>query len=208
MTRVSNHPLYSVWQGMKRRCDNPNFKHFHRYGGRGIKVCDRWKNDFPAFAADMGDRPSPEHTIDRIDVDGDYSPENCRWATRREQARNVSNNRYIELFGRKVLAADIALQIGVKTDTILERFSKGLGEDDILSPVKRVFKPGLALGGKANGERQRARTHCKSGHPFDKQNTSWTPKGTRTCKACHRLKMRRISARKREAAALSQSEPL
>jgi len=186
--RTSDHPLYSTWQNMKARCRNPNFRHFHRYGGRGIKVCERWQNDFAAFAADMGDKPTPAHTLERIDVDGDYSPENCRWATRWEQARNIANNRYVELFGHRYLAQDIAQTIGVKTDTILERFAKGMTEDEILSAERHVFKPGLALGGKANGERQRARTHCKNGHPFDEQNTSWTPAGTRTCKTCHRLR--------------------
>lgn len=192
--RVSDHPEYSVWQGMKRRCDNPNFKQFHQYGGRGIKVCDRWLNDFHAFLSDMGPRPSPFHTIDRIDVDKGYTPENCRWATRKEQARNIRKNRYVEHNGKRVLAIEVAEQTGLKPDTIVTRFLAG---HDMFSKERIVFKPGLALGGLANGARQRARTHCKSGHPFDEQNTSWTPRGTRTCKTCHRNKMRRVYARRR-----------
>ena len=80
--------LYRRWVGMKDRCYNPKNKFFHRYGGRGITVCERWRNDYSAFASDMGQPPSPTHSIDRINNGGGYEPANCRWATPAEQARN------------------------------------------------------------------------------------------------------------------------
>lgn len=79
---------YYSWLAMKSRCGNPKTDKYHYYGGRGISVCERWRNDFTAFLADMGRKPSSRHSIDRINNDGNYEPGNCRWATTGEQKLN------------------------------------------------------------------------------------------------------------------------
>lgn len=84
---ISKHPLYATWAGIRIRCNPKNAEKFPRYAGRGIKMCDRW-DDFYMFVLDMGPKPTPEHSIDRQDNDGDYTPENCRWATKAEQSSN------------------------------------------------------------------------------------------------------------------------
>lgn len=84
---MHDHPLYETWQAMRQRCNNPNASNFNRYGARGIRVCPQW-DSFPQFVADVGPKPTPSHTLDRIDNDGNYEPGNVRWATPKAQAAN------------------------------------------------------------------------------------------------------------------------
>ncbi len=97
---VRNMPEYGIWCDMKRRCSNPKRRNYSQYGGRGIKVCERWRKSFRLFLEDMGSRPSLEHSIDRINNDGDYEPGNCRWLTHDQQCLNTSRNLIITAFGR------------------------------------------------------------------------------------------------------------
>jgi hypothetical protein len=94
----SKHPLYATWHSMKYRCYNKKSPHYKNYGGRGIDICDKWLNDFWAFAEDMGERPEGK-SIDRINNDGGYSPENCRWATQSEQMNNQRKSLECEYTG-------------------------------------------------------------------------------------------------------------
>ncbi len=87
-TRKNPHPLFSTWCGMVQRCTDPHHENYPDYGGRGISVCDRWRNDFAAFVADVGPKPTPRHTLDRVRNGGNYEPGNVRWATPVEQANN------------------------------------------------------------------------------------------------------------------------
>ena len=84
----SQHPLYQTWYGMRLRCYHKGCPEYKYYGGRGIRVAGRWRDSFENFVNDMGEKPTPEHSLDRIDNDGDYSPSNCRWADKSQQASN------------------------------------------------------------------------------------------------------------------------
>lgn len=115
---------YSVWLGMRQRCQNPNTRNWHRYGGRGIKVCDRWRS-FRAFFDDMGERPSKKHSIDRLDNDGDYEPTNCAWALVRQQASNKADTRNITAFGKTQCINHWAQELGLAQSALTRRINAG-----------------------------------------------------------------------------------
>lgn len=117
------HPMAGSYYQMITRCTNPNSKSYHNYGGRGIIVCDRWRHSLANFIADMGDRPEGA-TLDRIDNDGPYSPENCRWATIDEQARNKRCNHLITYNGETLIIRDWELRIGLPPGTLRRRIDE------------------------------------------------------------------------------------
>lgn len=117
-------PENTAWQSMRARCSNPNRKDYARYGGRGVAVCDRWRESFENFLVDMGPKPTPQHSLDRINVNGNYEPGNCRWATMEEQARNKRTNVIVEWNGKKKTVVEWAEQVGVNYITLWHRIVK------------------------------------------------------------------------------------
>jgi hypothetical protein len=119
-------PEFRVWSGMLARCSNPNAPSYEYYGGRGITVCDRWRDSFETFLADMGPRPGPRHSIDRYpDRNGNYEPGNCRWATDKEQQRNRGNLRFITFAGKTQCLAAWAEEAGLSRGALQERLARG-----------------------------------------------------------------------------------
>lgn len=130
-------PEYYSWQAMLARCNKPKSKDYPRYGARGIKVCERWL-DFAAFLEDMGKQPSPKHTIERKDNDGNYEPTNCRWATEREQANNRRSNRRLTYDGKTKTMVEWARDAGIPYDTFFARLKAGWSVGKaITTPVRQ-----------------------------------------------------------------------
>src|SRR5690606_33915955 len=118
---------------MIQRCENPDSTGWSHYGGRGIRVCARWKT-YENFLADMDRRPSSKHTLDRIDPNGDYEPSNCRWLTMKEQENNRTNNRLLTFQGRTQTLMQWAEETGLKRETISKRLDRlGWSVEDALS---------------------------------------------------------------------------
>lgn len=118
-------PEYTAWVHMVRRCTYKDDQRWQDYGARGISVCQRWLDSFLDFFADMGPRPSPQHSLDRIDNSGNYKPGNCRWATPEQQNRNTRRNRMYSINGETKCLTDWAKQFGVSRDGVDYRLRKG-----------------------------------------------------------------------------------
>ena len=115
---------YRSWRTMKDRCYNEDNNRFYAYGARGIQVCDRWRDSFENFFADMGERPDG-YTLDRIDVNADYSPGNCRWASVSEQARNQRTNVWYQVGDERMIQADVARALGIHPSQVLGMRRRG-----------------------------------------------------------------------------------
>lgn len=140
--KIRDHPLYGIYSSMITRCYNKNRKGYKDYGGRGIKVCDRWLGDlgFENFINDMGERPSLKHSIDRIDVNGDYCPENCRWATQKEQGNNKTTNVYLQCGDKKITASQLCEMLGLNYNNVIHQIKRGVDINYILQnqQLKRI----------------------------------------------------------------------
>lgn len=125
-------PTYRAWSGAKDRCTNAKNKKYHLYGGRGISICPQWER-FECFFADMGIAPLGE-SLDRIDVDGNYEPGNCRWATQEDQQNNRRNNVIIEYAGEKMTMANYCKKHGLNSDKVQQRLKRGYTVEEAIKP--------------------------------------------------------------------------
>jgi hypothetical protein len=130
---LSKHELYSVWLGMKQRCADKNHISYHNYGQKGIKVCDKWANSFESFLEDMGERPQKGMSIERIDSNKDYEPNNCKWATRVEQNRNRNNNMCLTYNGVTKTIIEWESIVNIKYTTLRRRINLGWNVDKIFN---------------------------------------------------------------------------
>ena len=131
---------YRTWLNIKARCCNKNHLDFPGYGGRGITVCDEWKESFEAFYRDMGPRPSPQHSIDRRENDKGYSKENCRWATQKEQCNNRRTNVVYDFDGEKKTLTEWCQEFNVDYELVRKRIKKGISFEDALDAVASITK--------------------------------------------------------------------
>lgn len=139
---LTYHPIWRTYESMKTRCYNPHAAKYERYGARGIKVCDEWKNDFLAFYTwSIANGWKEGLSIDRIDNDGDYEPSNCRWSNSIVQANNKSTNRFVTYNGKTQSVAQWGKEVGINPATLYYRLNAGWSiENTLTTPVKRVEK--------------------------------------------------------------------
>ena len=138
-----DYPLaHNSWRSMRARCLSPVHDAYDRYGGRGVTICKEWQDDFWQFLSDMGDRPSEEYSLDRIDNDGDYTPENCRWANRTEQANNRRNSLILNVDGEERTLSEWCRDLGLSLSTVQGRLSRGTSPAEALSlDYKKKTRP-------------------------------------------------------------------
>lgn len=138
---MRNSPEFTAWDHMIARCTNTLNPHYHNYGGRGISVCETWRTSFVAFLTDMGHRPTPGHSLDRIDNDGNYNKDNCRWATYRQQQNNKRTNHILTCDGVSLSMTEWAEKAGMPRSTLARRISSGWPVDIALkTAVRRCTK--------------------------------------------------------------------
>lgn len=126
---------YECWINMRRRCGNTKDPNYHRYGGRGISVCERWQNSFEDFLEDVGMAPTKKHSLGRIDNDKDYCKSNVQWETPIQQCNNKSTNHLIEMNGRRMTVTQWARELDIPTDTMFKRVEAGWSNEKLITPL-------------------------------------------------------------------------
>lgn len=144
---VINSPSYKSYDNMRQRCLNKNNKDYPSYGGRGIKICDSWLESFKNFIKDMGEKPEKGMSIERVDNEKDYSPDNCVWATPKEQGKNKRNNVHVPVDGRMVVLAEAARITGVPETSIQRYIKNGTWENGAHSRKRNLLH-------EVNGEKR------------------------------------------------------
>lgn len=165
-------PEYGTWTDIKTRCLNPNASNYANYGGRGITICKRWLV-FENFLADMGERPSSKHSIERIDNNGNYVPVNCRWATQTQQARNKRNNVILTHEGRTATIAEWSEITGVSRFTLYQRIRllKMTPAEALTRPVRESVNGPIGTCGRKGKHSSR---RCRGCHAY--RMRQWTSK--------------------------------
>lgn len=144
---VSTWPEYRSWSNMKQLCFNPKAPRYSDYGGRGITVCDKWKNSFEAFYEDIGTRPSPEHMLGRKDTNGNFEPDNCQWVMPEiQQNRKRTNVRY-KLEEIEITRGELARKFGLKVGTVAQRTRDGKSLEQLTLPVSNKTKRSITFNG-------------------------------------------------------------
>lgn len=192
MPMKANAREYRTWYSMIQRCCNFRDGAYKHYGGRGIRVCKRWRN-FHRFRLDMGPRPFGM-TIERKNNNGDYTPKNCRWATNKEQQRNKRNNRRMTFGGRTMTQAEWSEVTGINVVALNHRRRAGWSVEEMLT---------IAVDKKASmaryWRRQAAlRTHCKRGHELTDNNIYKRGVSSKDCRKCALFRAIRFREKQRE----------
>lgn len=175
--KQSKSRTYRSWEKMRCRCRNPNYNAYKNYGGRGITICERWEG-FANFQSDMGARPDGK-TLDRIDVNGNYEPSNCRWATRTEQAGNRRDSQIYTAFGETMCLASLANKWGKDIATVAYRLSTGLD-----------IEQALTIPSGKGSQRLVPITHCRHGHAYAEHGVI-NKRGKQSCSMCKRIYARK-----------------
>lgn len=184
--KISNLPEYVSWSHIKARCLNPKSKSWGDYGGRGITICDEWRNDFFAFYHHVGSRPSSDHSIGRIDNEKGYEPGNVRWETDIQQANNKRDSHFVVIDGVRKTLSEWCREYGVHSSRVLGRVKTGW--DIVTAITTPAFK---------HGHRQADTTVCKRGHSYAEY--AYVGKNDhRYCRVCARESYKRYGEKKRE----------
>lgn len=132
---MANSRLYRIWNGMKSRCDNPNRKDYHQYGERGISYCAEWSDFIPFYEWATATGYEDNLTLERIDVNGNYEPDNCKWITPKEQANNKTTTPYVLYNGEYVTLKQLSEELGINYQTLFGRYKRGERDEKLIRPI-------------------------------------------------------------------------